>query len=86
MQCPSCGSGRVYPSRLRSVVERLRQSLTGKQPLRCHECGWRRWHEVVVHEDHPPVLPDDLRVGRSSVPVTASELEQLDSPARPRRS
>jgi DNA-directed RNA polymerase subunit RPC12/RpoP len=82
MQCPSCGSGRVYPSRVRNVVERLRQNLTGKQPVRCHQCGWRRWRDVVMHEDQAPVVPDDLRTGRSSAPVSARDLEQLDSATR----
>jgi DNA-directed RNA polymerase subunit RPC12/RpoP len=82
MQCPSCGSARVYPSRLRNVVERLRQNLTGKHPIRCHECGWRQWRDVTVREEHPPVGPDDLRTGRTSAPVSASDLDQLDSAAR----
>jgi len=74
----------VYPSRLRNVVERARQTLTGRQPVRCHKCGWREWREVTVHEDHAPVRPDDLRTGRPGAAVSATELEQLDSPA-PRR-
>jgi DNA-directed RNA polymerase subunit RPC12/RpoP len=79
MQCPSCGSARVYPSRLRNVVERIRQSLTDKQPVRCHECGWRRWRETFVHEDQAPVVPDDLRTGRGAAAVSPSDLDQLDS-------
>jgi C4-type Zn-finger protein len=81
MDCPSCGSARVYPSRLRNVVERLRQSLTDKQPVRCHNCGWRRWRDVTVHEDHAPVLPDDLRTGRTGAAVSTTDLDQLDSAA-----
>ena len=82
MQCPSCGSARVYPSRLRNLVERLRQNLTDKQPIRCHECGWRRWRDVTVQEHRAPVVPDDLRVGRVAPPVSASDLDQLDSTSR----
>ncbi len=82
MQCPSCGSARVYPSRLRNVVERLRQSVTDKQPVRCHQCGWRRWRDVVLHQEHEPVRPDDLRTGRAGAPVSARELDQLDSAHR----
>jgi hypothetical protein len=82
MQCPSCGSARVYPSRLRNVLERLRQTLTDKQPLRCHQCGWRRWRDVLVHEEHAPVSPDDLRTGRGVAPVSTNELDQLDSATR----
>jgi DNA-directed RNA polymerase subunit RPC12/RpoP len=81
MDCPSCGSVRVYPSRLRNLVERLRQTVTDKQPVRCHNCGWRRWRDVTVHEDHAPVRPDDLRTGRTSAAVSTTELEQLDSAA-----
>jgi hypothetical protein len=64
-------------------VERLRQSLTEKQPHRCHQCGWRRWRELTIHEEHPPVVvPDDLRVGGEAAPVSAAELDQLDLPTR----
>lgn len=79
MQCPSCASARVYPSRARNVVEWLRQRVTEKQPVRCHQCGWRRWRDVVVHEEQAPVLPDDLRTGRGAAPISTSELERLDS-------
>ena len=82
MQCPACGSARVYPSRLRNVVERLRQSVTDKQPVRCHQCGWRRWRDVVLHEENGPVRPDDLRTGRSGPPVSAQDLDRLDSAHR----
>lgn len=82
MQCPSCGSARVYPSRLRNVVERLRQNLTDKQPFRCHQCGWRRWREVVVREEAAPVAPKDLRTGRVPAPLSSNDLDQLDSFAR----
>lgn len=83
MKCPSCGSDRVYPSRLRNVFERLRETLTDKQPVRCHQCGWRRWRDAVVHEDQAPVVPDDLRTGRVGTPVSSTDLDQLD-PRRPR--
>lgn len=84
MDCPSCGSVRVYPSRLRNLVERLRQRMTDQQPVRCHDCGWRRWRDVTLHEGHAPVRPDDLRTGRAGRPVSPTELEQLD--AAPPRS
>jgi hypothetical protein len=82
MQCPSCGSARVYPSRLRNVVERVRHNLTDKQPFRCHDCGWRQWRVLVVHEEAAPVRPDDLRTGRTGAPLTSQDLEQLDSAGR----
>jgi len=79
MQCPSCGSARVYPSRLRNFVERVRQTVTDKQPFRCHECGWRQWRELIVYEQAAPVQPDDLRTGRSGAPLSPRDLERLDS-------
>ena len=79
MKCPSCGSARVFPSRLRNSLERLRHMITDKQPYRCHQCGWRRWNEVRVHPDSPDVHPEDLRTGRMPKPVSVNELDQLDS-------
>lgn len=79
MTCPSCQSTRVFPSRLRSGFERLRQLMTEKQPYRCHECGWRKWQDVRVHPDSPDVVPDDLRTGRPLEPVSAHEFDQLDA-------
>ena len=83
MQCPSCGSARVYPSRLKNVVERVRHSVTGKQPVRCHDCEWRQWLEVALHEGQAPVRPDDLRTGRRAPAVSVADLERIDSARRP---
>lgn len=80
MKCPGCGSSRVFPSRLRNGLERIRQMVTEKQPYRCHECGWRKWNEVRVHPDSPDVYPEDLRTGRVSQPVTNTDLDRLDIP------
>ena len=79
MKCPACGSTRVYPSQLRNVIERLRQSLTDKQPYRCHECGWRRWRDVLQHATAPDVRPEDLRTGAEPQPISPADLDQLDS-------
>lgn len=79
MNCPSCDSPRLFPSRLRNGMERLRQQITEKQPYRCHHCGWRKWREVRVYPDSPDVRPDDLRTGRVSQPVSPRDLDQLDS-------
>ena len=70
----------MYPSRLRNVIERLRQGVTGKQPYRCHACNWRKWSAVFIHEDNPDIRPDDLRTGRVPKPVTTADLDQLDTP------
>ena len=81
MKCPVCGSTRVFPSRLRNRLERLRQMLTGKQPYRCHGCSWRKWREVWIHPHSPDVHPEDLRTGRVSEPVSPNDLDQLDKAA-----
>ena len=79
MKCPACGSTRVFPSRLRNTLERLRQIATDRQPYRCHQCGWRKWREVEVHPESPDVRPDDLRTGRQAAPVSTSDLDKLDA-------
>lgn len=79
MNCPECGSTRVFPSRLRNGLERLRQVLTGTQPYRCHQCNWRKWRDVEIHADHEDVRPDDLRTGRTPEPVSPSEIDSLDT-------
>jgi hypothetical protein len=78
MKCPRCASARVYPSRLRSIVERLRQKVTDRQPYRCHECNWRRWREVEFLSVNPDVVPDDLRTGHGVGPLEQTDVDQLD--------
>jgi predicted Zn-ribbon and HTH transcriptional regulator len=78
MKCPRCASVRVYPSRLRNSLERLRQKMTDRQPYRCHECGWRKWREVEFLSASPDVKPDDLRSGQRSKPPTTTEVDTLD--------
>ena len=78
MKCPRCSSARVYPSRLRSVLERLRQKMTDRQPYRCHECNWRKWREVEFLSANPDVSPEDLRTGRDGQPLSTTEVDQLD--------
>jgi DNA-directed RNA polymerase subunit M/transcription elongation factor TFIIS len=39
-QCPKCGKERVFRSRRKSFLERLR-SRFGRYPFRCHACGYR---------------------------------------------
>jgi hypothetical protein len=79
MTCPACGSTRVFPSRLRNRLERLRQALTDKQPYRCHQCNWRKWREVEIHPDNSDVLPEDLRTGQTSKPVSSNDIDSLDT-------
>jgi hypothetical protein len=78
MKCPKCASTRVYPSRLRGSLERLRQKLTERQPYRCHECGWRKWREVEFLGADANVNPDDLRTGRGPTPLSTSDVDELD--------
>jgi hypothetical protein len=78
MKCPKCASARVYPSRLRNGLEKLRQKMTDRQPYRCHECGWRKWREVEFLSANPDVRPDDLRTGRGVAPLSANDVDQLD--------
>jgi len=78
MKCPRCASTRVYPSRLRSLAERLRQKVTDRQPYRCHECNWRKWREVEFHDASPDVTPEDLRTGRAVSPVSSKDVDELD--------
>jgi hypothetical protein len=76
--CPACGSPRIYPSRARSIAERIRRGLTRKRPYRCHACNWRRWIDVP----RPPRLadtdPEDLRGARSAQPIGKSDFDGLD--------
>jgi hypothetical protein len=78
MKCPKCASTRVYPSRLRGGLERLRQKVTDRQPYRCHECGWRRWREVEFLGASTDVRPDDLRTGRGPSPLSTTDVDELD--------
>lgn len=85
MTCVSCGSERVYPSRLRNIIERLRETLSAQQPHRCHQCGHRWWRAVEIHHgDGNPTRPDDLRTGSTAAPVKPADLDDLD-PIRTRR-
>jgi transposase-like protein len=78
MKCPRCASARVYPSRLRGGLERLRQKMTDRQPYRCHECGWRKWRDVEFLSPTQDVHPEDLRTARGAAPVSTTDVDQLD--------
>ncbi|HVC34200.1 MAG TPA: hypothetical protein VNL16_11880 [Chloroflexota bacterium] len=43
LNCPKCGSTKVYRSKTRSAWERWRREITAKSPFRCHRCAWRGW-------------------------------------------
>ena len=78
MKCPRCASVRVYPSRLRNGLERLRQKLTDRQPYRCHECSWRKWREVEFLSKNPDVRPEDLRTAHGVAPLSSNDVDNLD--------
>ena len=78
-RCPACSSPRIYPSRLRSSIERVRRALTERQPYRCHACGFRGWSEIRVPLEKTEATPDDLRTGVAAKPITATDLDQLDA-------
>jgi hypothetical protein len=77
-QCPACGGPRLYPSRARSIRERLRRLVTSKRPFRCHACGWRAWIDVPPPARQADTTPDDLRTGRAARPVGPGELDGLE--------
>ena len=79
-RCPACTSPRVYPSRLRSPVERIRRALTERQPYRCHACGFRGWSEILVPVTDGESTSDALRTGGTAAPVTSRDLDSLDGP------
>jgi hypothetical protein len=78
-RCPACGSYRIYPSRVRSISDRLRRLFTARRPYRCHECDCRRWAPVLEFvEKRRATLPDDLRAPRSTQALKTRDLDQLD--------
>lgn len=78
-KCPACGSSRIYPSRLRSVAERIRRTFSEKQPYRCHACNHRNWYMIYLPlTEGPDAEPEDLRTGLSSKPITPADLDDLD--------
>jgi FlaA1/EpsC-like NDP-sugar epimerase len=54
-RCPSCSTGRVHRSRVRTLAERVRKELTSQRPFRCEDCGWRGWLMPAPAGDHPPL-------------------------------
>ena len=78
-KCPNCGSSRIYPSRTRSVIERVRRIFSERQPYRCHACNHRNWYTIYVPlTEGPDAAPEDLRTGLSARPITGDDLDSLD--------
>ena len=71
ISCPRCGSADVHHSRLRSWIETLRVSVTGRAPFRCHHCDWRGWRR----EARPR---SGAQIREIHHDLTDAELEKLD--------
>jgi len=67
MVCTRCSKGRLYRSRVKSLIERARKEFTAKRPFRCDTCGWRGWLPIIE-----PAVP--LTVDAVATP----ELSMLD--------
>jgi len=67
---------------MRGFLETIRHRVSDHQPYRCHECGWRGWRSIELPPHQPDVQPDDLRTGRTAIPVAGGDLDPLD----PKRS
>jgi len=48
--CPRCGKIKLYRSRRKNFLERLR-SRFGRYPFRCHACG-HRFFKKLKHKKH----------------------------------
>jgi len=60
LTCSVCGSPRVYRSRSKGGVERVRKTLTDRRPYRCGDCGWRGWLTEVEGYDQSLSEHSDL--------------------------
>jgi hypothetical protein len=65
--CPECGGGKVYRSRYRSWLERMRRRISARHPYRCWDCDWRGWQVPPPQDDQKPefvwlgaTVPPDL--------------------------
>jgi hypothetical protein len=53
--CPSCVTSRVHRSRSRTLVERVRRTMTAERLFRCDACGWRGWLMPLVFSEAQPI-------------------------------
>ena len=70
LSCPTCGKSPLHHSRPRSWVERVRRSVTGLVPFRCHACNWRGWRS-----EFSPGTGGPREIHRE---LTESEIATLD--------
>jgi hypothetical protein len=82
LNCPKCGSPRVYRSRSRTFLERFRKNFTRARMHRCHACDWRGWGRVttyVVGAKDQPEAPQRPAAGPEPVDVPFTR----DEPKKP---
>jgi hypothetical protein len=72
--CPVCGSNRVFRSKTRGFVEKLRRQFTVKRPYRCHACDWRGWSA----EGAQAVSPKDILEAATAPPDLSAIDAALD--------
>jgi predicted RNA-binding Zn-ribbon protein involved in translation (DUF1610 family) len=64
--CPRCHSTIVRRARTRTLIERLKRSLTSDRLHRCPDCGWRGWGPDGSHRVTPAIvaaqLPDFMAI------------------------
>jgi hypothetical protein len=75
--CQQCGSARVFRSRCRNAIERLRFRITGQHPFRCHQCQWRGWRSERWDPSDEIDLCSTMRRAETP-PLPAEELDRLD--------
>lgn len=56
-KCPSCGSGRIHRSHVRSKFEHMKKWFVSTRPFRCHVCDWRGWGEQSTPPQDAPLAP-----------------------------
>ena len=81
--CPSCVSTRVYRSRARNLVERVRRNLSAERLFRCDGCGWRGWLIPLVSIEGEPLQPvesPDLQTLDQAVDSSAPVSRRAFSP------
>jgi hypothetical protein len=86
--CPQCHSTAVRRTRTRSLVDRIRRTLTTKRPHRCRDCGWHGWASEEPPQTHQPVpivagtTPDfraiDTALESAHQPLSAPSTSRVD--------
>ena len=86
MTCPRCGAHDVYRSRVRSLPQRVKKSLSHQRLFRCHACDWRGWLTPPTYEGVPSHAEAPPQAELASVACDFSDLDETfdaDSAALP---